>query len=280
MKLMFLFLFPVISFGQINYFGTVIEKSSKLAIPFVSISFIKANTGINTDSLGQFSLNVNVVKDDTLIFSAVGHLTVSLAAKEFTTGMIIEMDRSETTLKELIIHSYNHLYTLINDYSGCGISAIPSTGPIVQLAQHFESPSDAILSKIYICKEASKSLFRIRLYSEDPYSGKPARDLVDTVIQVLSAKRHVEVDVEKMRIAVPKGNFFIAIEWLCIPYNEIKVRRKSEPAGYKIFYGPYISFQRRKLFDLNPPVWLLDRQGQWTDSGIANRLLISARLLY
>ncbi len=276
-KTLLFFLLPIASPAQIIYSGIIIEKFSKEPIPFVSISLMKANTGINADSLGRFSFTAKAFNEDTLIFSSIGYLKLRLPVKDFANDLNIEMDKTETILREVTIERNNELSALLNDYGSCGINYYTTSGLITQLAQYFQSPSaNATLSKIYVCKSGSNARFRIRIYKEDSITGRPSYDLADTIIEVFSNRRHVEVDVEKMKIYLPEGGFFIAIEWLFIPYNEIKIHKQNRHKQY----SPFVSIKLKKSFDLYPPVLQLNRQGQWRTNDYTSRILISAKLKY
>ena len=87
------------------------------------------------------------------------------------------------------------------------------------------------------------SQFRIRIYDIDSTLGSPSNDLIDTIIEIKSRKKHISIDLNPYNIILPNEEFFIAIEWLIIPANERKIKYKIEGSKLiSIQYSPFISF--------------------------------------
>ena len=94
------------------------------------------------------------------------------------------------------------------------------------------------------------------------------------------------IDLEKYDIILPEKDFFVAIEWIKIPYNESKMKIKYN--GKKIIqtqYSPSIFFKERNDNSsdfINPlDIWQLTYQGKWIKffpkDGI---LLLSVKVKY
>ena len=286
MEILLLLFFPLITNSQIVYKGHIINKATKQKVPFATAGLIKDNTGTNADQDGDFSLTAGKFKSDTLIISCVGYEPSKFPVDNLPSNMKFEISERQIPLSNIIVKSsYKSSYTL-NDYGNCGINSYTSSGSITQIAQHLQAPmANALLSEIYICKQSDNSLFRIRVYDMDSITGKPSNDLADTVIEVRSGNRHVQVNLEKYNIIIPGKDFFAGIEWLYIPSNESTLKMKMNgQAIRRPQYSPFIFLKIRKTdhdFDENAlGSWQLDYRGKWIRSFQDWVFLISAKVKY
>ena len=281
MKALFLFLFmPILSLAQTNYHGTIIKKSTKQIVPFASVGLMKENIGTNADENGNFQLvSNNVKKNDTLIISCIGFQILKIPAdNKSIEALTIELIEIETILNEVIVtgKKYDNLSTL-NGFSNCGNNFFGTSGFVTQLAQHFTAPSNnAILKEIKICRfsipliATDKTIFRIRVYEMDTITKAPSNDLSDQIIEVKSRSKYIQLNLEKYNIHIPNKDFFVAIEWLKIPYNE--ERAKSKMSDGKIIemltYRPSIGWTD----NINPTMeaWTLDYKNIWRRVGNLN----------
>jgi hypothetical protein len=288
MKLLLFVFFPIISFGQIVYTGEIISKSSKSKIPFATIGFTKNNSGTNADEQGKFSLLSSKFENDTLIVSCVGYRTLKIPTSKFPENMYFELEDKGGTLNEIIIgKQYKKSSNLLNDFSNCGINYYTSSGFIAEVAQYFRTEEkNSLLSEVNICKSGDNALFRIRIYSMDSIKKIPLQDLIDTIIEVKSTKRHVHLDLEKYKIVIPDKDFFVSIVWLKIVSNERKAKRMM--GGKKTTYSeytPFVSFKVPQNNTLNSEnlitTWQKDYKGRWIKFYPENaNLLISVKVKY
>jgi hypothetical protein len=288
MKALLLFLFiPILTAAQTNYHGTITNKSTKQIIPFVSVGLMKENIGTNADESGSFQLvSNNIKKNDTLIISCIGFQTLKIPAdnKSIET-YTIELIELETVLKEVVVtgKKYVNISTL-NEFSNCGTNFFGTSGIVTQLAQHFTAPSNnSILKEIKICRFSipliapDKTIFRIRVYEMDTITKAPTTDLTDQIIEVKTRSKYIQLNLEKFNIYIPNKDFFVAIEWLKIPYNE--ERTKSKMSNGKtielLTYRPSIGWTD----NINPTMeaWMLDYKNLWrkTSSGFTHKTSIS-----
>jgi hypothetical protein len=288
MKALLLFLsIPILTSAQINYHGTITNKSTKQIVPFVSVGLMKENIGTNADENGSFQLvSNNIKKDDTLIISCIGFQTLKIPTdnKSIET-YIIELIELETVLKEVVVtgKKYVNISTL-NEFSNCGKHFYGTSGIITQLAQHFTAPSNnAILKEIKICRFSipliapTKTIFRIRVYEMDTITKAPSTDLSEQVIEVKTGSKYIQLNLEKYNIYIPNKDFFVAIDWLKVPFNEERI--KSKMSNGKIFeiltYRPSIGWTD----NINPTMeaWELDYKNKWrkTSSGFTHKTSIS-----
>jgi len=270
MHLLFIVLsFPVLAFGQKTFNGIITNKETKEKIPFATIGLIKENTGTNADEEGRFSLPQNKkIPNDSLIISCIGYETLTLPVENINSEFLhIELREKIKTLSAVVIKS-NTVSTTLNDFNKCGNSYITSSGFQTQLAQHFHAPEENVsLTHVTICRsshfyDADKTIFRIRIYDMNNTTKAPGKDLCNEIIEVKTRSKTIGVNLEKYNIQIPGKDFFIAIEWLKIPFNMEKSKaRINGKIVEHITYHPSIGWTEAK--DDQVEAWSLDYKNNW-----------------
>jgi hypothetical protein len=264
---------PLASFGQTSTIrGTIVNKSNGERIPFATIGLQEENIGINADDNGQFVL-ASMFPVDTLIISCFGFTTLKLPSFGLNTDRVsIELSPAAPPLKETVARDHHKwAYNTLNEFSNCGEFFVNYCSYMTQLAQHFTTPADnAMLSSVDICRlsqgilSKEKTKFRIRVYDIDPITKGPAKDLCEEVVEVSTKNRLVHIDLEPYRISIPNHEFFVAVEWLKIPYNE-EQGEEVLPNGKKrksVNYKPTISYTRNTSDTQG--TWMLDNKNVWS----------------
>ena len=283
---------PVFCFGQISITGKVINKQTKESIAFATVGLVKENIGTNALEDGSFQLNsIKPIINDTLIISCLGFVTVKLPVANLRKGKsIFELPEQQTILDAVTVKSRTSWTSeTLNDFSNCGNHFISSGGYQTQLAQHLQALEyNSILSEVKICRMSSfligpeKTIFRIRIYDIDTLTKSPASDLCDQIIEVKTRSKTVIVNLEKYKIRIPNKDFFVAVEWLKIPYNESKSTIKINGKETEhITYRPSIGWTDNP----NPAMeaWMLDYKNIWRrmfKSTIRTSVSISATVKY
>jgi hypothetical protein len=255
----------LITTGQKNCEGFIIDKVTGNRIPYATVGLIKENKGVSANGQGAFSINALLPKVDSLRISSVGYKTMMLPVSEWANGGTVALEQTPSLLREVIIstNQEKRVYTL-NRFRSCSWNTF-GTGlkAIYQLAQRFEAPEQWMqLTDLELCKDQGESIFRIRIYDIDSASQAPSKDLVDTVIEITSSEKHVQVNLEQYHIIIPSKNFFVAIEWLFVPFNEEfrEENRNGRKTGH-VYYRPFIRWvTNRKAKEGN--VWLLHFDGK------------------
>lgn len=284
----FLFMFLVFVMYSISisaqkiYTGHVINKNTKQPVSYATIAFLKINKGTNANEIGYFTIDVNGNENDTLAVSSIGYNTLKMPVSSLHYNISIELDEKPSILKEVTVQNAFKNSVTLNKYSSCLLSHYATN---YKIAQHFTAPTkNALLSEINICKSSRKATFRILVYDMDTITKIPTTELTDTIIEVNSEKKRVNINVEQYKIIIPNRNFFIAIEWLLIPENAyaetytINGEKKT-----MINYAPMISFKEIK--EVEGIVALRQYySGKWEDivssDGRKKRFLISVKLKY
>lgn len=274
MKCLLLFLLlPSIAPAQSVIKGKIIDFATKEPIPFVTVGLTKQNIGTNASKDGLFNLVIySSTGSDTLIFSSIGYNDYKLPISDELDleNISIELFKKAFELPELILSSNKTQKTVsLNDFSKCGNGYIGSSGFQTQLAQHFRlDKANAMLSSVKICRFSikivapEKTIFRIRVYGMDSLTKAPSEDLCDQIIEVKTGSKITNVNLEKYKIFIPDKDFFVAIEWLKIPYNEVKSTIKTN--GRKtvhISYKPSIGWSNNINREME--AWMLDYRNIW-----------------
>lgn len=271
-NLIILLFLPFNLFGQITFEGKVVNAKSKAIIPFATIGLMKENIGTNANEDGQFTLLSQGIKEnDTLIISCIGYRIQKLPIdKKSKIGLVIELTEQLNVLNEVVVKNKTTWTTeILNDFSKCGNSFITSNGYQTQLAQHFEVKEESsILTEIKICRMAialldpEKTIFRIRIYNIDTITKSPSTDLCDQIIEVKTRSKVININLEKYKIHIPSKDFFVAVEWLKIPYNESKSKMKVNGKEVEhITYRPSIGWTDNANSKME--AWMLDYTNVW-----------------
>lgn len=276
MKLFFLFLLiPFFSLAQVTYTGIITDKNTHQSIPFATIGLIKENTGMNADENGTFVLlSANPKDKDSLWISSMGYEAGKVPVLNNQKEYNIELTPQTIPLHEVTVSekTSNAFKTnTLNDFKKCGNSFITSNGYMSQIAQRFTIlEENSILTSIKICRfnlgvlDKEPTRFRIRIYSVDENTGAPDKDLCNEIIEVKTGSKNVTVDLTEYYIRIFQKEFFVAIEWLKIPYNkdrsEVVINGKKKE---HITYRPSIGWTDHP--NDNAGTWFLDYKGSWQE---------------
>lgn len=293
MKFLIFLLFPSLHlFGQTAFCGKVISIKNKEIIPFATIGLMKENIGTNANEGGIFSLiSKNNKTDDTLIISCVGYLTKLLPVERNKIGnLVIELTDLEKILDEVIVKSSNTRKSItINEFSKCPNHFITTSGYQRQIAQYFRTAeNNSLLTNIKICRRSigildpDKTIFRIRIYDIDTVKRSPSKDLCDQIIEIKTRSKFINLNLDQYKILIPSKEFFVAIEWLKIPYNANKGTTKVNGNDVEhITYSPSIGWTENKNAEMT--AWMLDYNNIWRPMFKMNNmtsLSISATVKY
>jgi hypothetical protein len=265
-------LIPFFTNAQTVFSGKIVNKINQENIPFATVGLVRENVGTTALEDGSFILvSTNTKPNDTLIFTSIGYKPLKLpVANNDLKNIVIEMAEEAPILSEVIVvNKTTGIYKSLNEFATCGNNFVGTNGYTTQLAQHFQAPVDnAMLTEIKICRmstailDPEKTIFRIRIYDMDSSSKSPFTDLCNQVIEVKTRSKIINLSLEKYKIRIPNQDFFVAIEWLKIPYNEhkikIKIKGKEEE---QIYYTPSIGLNENK--DGAMKIWGLDYTNKW-----------------
>lgn len=271
MRILLLLLFPFVVSAQSVLSGWVVDAKTKQPVAFATVGLIRANSGVTASETGAFKIDSEQpLQHDTLVVSCVGYQTKKIALKDLPGGSIrIELDAFVQELTPVVVGKRDWNYVRLNEYSSPA-SLNSGTRGYAQLAQYFSAPeAGGILHSVQLCRldaaifGLDKTVFRLRVYDIDSLTGGPGADLCQKVIEVNTGKRTVRVALDSLQIMIPKKEFFVAIEWLKLPMNEMKEKVKmtdGKRLAYK-GYRPSLYFSNVQTPQVN--YWMKLYNGKW-----------------
>jgi len=274
MRLFVLLLCPLITIGQKECNGFVLDKITGNKVPYATVGLTKENRGVSANAEGAFSINASFPQVDCLRVSSVGYVTQVLPVASWVNGKVVELRQETALLKEVVVvpNQKKQIYSL-NKFSRCSWNSYHiGLETIYQLAQRFEAPREGMqLVELELCKDPSETVFRLRIYDIDSLSQSPFQDRADSVIEVRSSESHMRIDLEKYHVFIPGKSFFVAIEWLFVPLNEEqeKVKRSGRTTVH-VFYKPFLRWVTNRNLKKGK-VWRLNFNGKWSEIPRSNQ---------
>lgn len=286
---------PAFAYAQRQYSGIVLQQNSLEPLPFASLALLGENVGTNTDEQGFFVLHSYRPRlNDTVLISSVGFRSVRLPVSVLQQTDTIWLEKMPTVLKSVDLVSKKHwIRRTVNDVSRCGTNYLEGSADMQQIAQLMEADTvDFYLSQVTLCKYAipliqpDKCIFRLQILAYDSLTGGPGVLLNDSLIEVKTTAHRVQVDLEAYRIRIAARRFYVALEWLRIPYNGGTEKFKMD--GVKVrqtVYSPLLCHERYTRNHPRPPdtpyrVWFRDYRGRWKPMPEVNRLMMETQIKY
>ena len=121
----------------------------------------------------------------------------------------------------------------------------------------------------------SKTRFLLHVLSVDPKTGAPDTPLFSKIINLTDKALWVKLDLRKDNIIITPAEFFVAIEWMHIPFNEVirlhyspKVRKVTKKGNqlledvseYTTLYEPALIQYTKKKPDVS---WVKNQENKW-----------------
>lgn len=278
---------PNVLFAQSFYSGTIVDKQTKVKIPFASVGLMKLNKGVSADEQGKFRIILSSVDEiDTLIISCVGYKILKVPAHNIQTNSTLELTQKITQLEDVYIFPKSYFKTaVLNDFELCADSSVSTKSNQTIVAQLFHAPQEgSMLRSVKICTmqkrlPPKKAIFRIRIFDIDTNSMSPSTDLTNQVIEVKSKSNPIKLNLEKYKIHIPGKDFFIGIEWIQREENEINSTTCIDnKVVQNVIYVPFIGFTKNKLSEAN--IWFIDYQNSWKKLQGSRNLFIAAHINY
>lgn len=270
--------------NKLNVFR-IVDSDTKLPIPSVSVSIIRAKLAINTENDGILSIPGDLsTMQDTIIFAAQNYRVFKFPLRKLVGQDSIQM--VSVAFSAPPKQPVPKQDTLLNDFDSsdieyyAGINANAASFDWLQLAQRFDTPKiGGVLKNVSIYRlvftlnyerqmnytgiEYTK--FRIRIYGLDSLTHGPGRDLCAKVIEAKSNDgRRIKIDLTDFNIIIPDPEFFVAVEWIRDFHNMGYVIRNNADGLTRekvINYRPAIGISPVKTNNLN--IWGMDLRRVW-----------------
>ncbi|MES2809703.1 MAG: carboxypeptidase-like regulatory domain-containing protein [Bacteroidota bacterium] len=312
-----LLLLPCLCFGQADFEGQVINKTTEMPILGVTVRSLKGKIATQTNERGYYSLSNDTPQpNDTLQYSYVGYKTLRLPVSAYQPKMFIALEPLTIQLNEVRIGNSKKETITLSSFSAYDVKNIisdiasKSTQMIARqttVAKRFTAPKpDGLLMRVSLGRQdhpASPSYatknsltkFLLKVYKQNALTGAPGEVLLKKEISLTDNAMRIDIDVSKENIIIPGQNFFVAIEWLINPYNEIilmmsatkvdRVTRKGQQVykdatNYWVDYQPFLVGYYREDNKPNSILYTsIDKK--WVElTDYSTELALSATLIY
>ncbi|MES2829856.1 MAG: carboxypeptidase-like regulatory domain-containing protein [Bacteroidota bacterium] len=247
MKTVWLTAFLILILSNVNaqnlLEGQVIDRVSKESIPAVTVTLIKAKISAQTNSMGYFKIESdNSLSGDTVVFSHVGYVTFRMPVSAYQGNSLILLQPSNATLDQVNITNSKLKILRLNEFDfskikkGQGYVPQPFTAQSAY-AKLFEAPEEnALLTKVELgrtvfhdpqypqlplVKYNPRTRFLLHIMSVHSDSKMPDKTLFTKTVSLDDNGIWVTIDLSKDNIVLDRKEFFVAVEWLRIPYNEV-----------------------------------------------------------
>ena len=312
------------SLAQSVFEGQVIDSALQEPVSSVTVSLLEKKLTTATNSQGYFRINSDeTIVNDTLVFSSVGYLTYKVPISTIVNNSVIVLSPSNASLAQVEIKRRKLQFTRLNGFTLGQLVPdrlyvpTPYASPIAY-AKYFIAPEDnAILTKIELgrinfevlvierynpkapqeplkpfTKSNPRTRFIVNIFSINEKTKLPDKILLTKSVSLDNNLTWVTLDLTNDSLALKSKEFFVGVEWIRIPYNEIvklewapRIRatkkngkqKLEEVSQYRVLYQPALaSFFSAK----NLPSYIKDDKGNWIPSLNNNEVAISATIKY
>lgn len=218
-------LIPLLIFTQKNLsaqfkYNFVISSINGNRLSYSSVLWGKVN-GLSANEQGICSFT-SVTKIDSFVFSNVGYkdsLQLSANFKPINDTIYIQLQALSKKLPDAIVIANGKLIeagtiaTKANSYILNNTPKHLITALRVELQKEI---SKIISFSVFIAKGSTTELpLRIRIYNNN--NNSPFEDILIDNVVLKEYKSNVwnEISLEDYNLFIPKGNYYIAVEWLC-----------------------------------------------------------------
>lgn len=238
--------------AQSIFEGQVLDSALQEPIASVTVTLLGKKIATSTTNQGYYKIvTEDNILSDTLSFSSIGYLTYRLPVSSYKPNSIIILKPSNANLAEVTITNRKLKQKRLNGF-GLG-QLVPDTIYVptpystqYAFAKYFNAPNDnVILTTIEIgrikfevlrlekldaeskmepltpvTKTNPKTRFLVHILSVNPKSKLPDEVLLTKPIALDDNSIWVSVDLVAEKFVLKSKEFFVAIEWLRVPYNE------------------------------------------------------------
>lgn len=264
---MFLLLLPLAAHTQELLRGKVVDAHSGTGISYATIGLIQQNRGTNANESGEFSIRCDDPHKDSLIISCIGYQTRKLPVSDLRSDRLVMLSKSDSRLPTIIVKD-RWVNEELGSFNAIKNHYLTSNGYQSQIARKLTaSVAGTWLRSVKLQSDRNgvRSRFRVRVYDINPFNDGPGNELTDTLIEVNGRGGLTTINLSSYRIWLPRKDFFVAIEWLHIPFNELKHYEgsKGSKTDYFFLYKPKICFAKETA-SRDKDIWYLNYSGFWT----------------
>lgn len=216
--ILYIFNLPTI-LAQTSYKRVVVlDRASKLGVPFASVYCKQKQIGLYTDEKGLFTVPIDLATSDTLSISSIGYVTDKFIIQEIDSTVFL--NSNHTKLNEVVIVPKGQEVTLgalkQSTHFVQNINYTNLRNQIAFLIQNKNRIQGKIMSvSVYISpNNKPKTPFRLRIYEVKDL--KPFQDIINKNIIVQASKKGgwVNISLEEYNIPIDDKGIFVAVESL------------------------------------------------------------------
>ncbi|MFD2863938.1 carboxypeptidase-like regulatory domain-containing protein [Mucilaginibacter antarcticus] len=276
-------LFPALLKAQTVYEGQVINAVTDEALVKASVTLSKAKTGTATNQQGYFRLIVDeTIANDSLVVSFVGFKSYNLAVADYQPNIFIRLQPATNQLSQVNIGAAEHQALILQNFNYADVRDLrgpasyyytqPYYAPLV-FAKQFETfAAGNVLTTVTLGRRLAYDIptrkddlphvstnkltrFLLHVITPDTITGEPGKKLFTKEITLNDNSLRITFDLSNEKIILPNRKFFVAIEWIHAPVNEVvrldigekvdKVKKdgsqkKLDVSEYYIMYQPFL----------------------------------------
>jgi hypothetical protein len=301
---------PVTVFAQKVYEGQVVNASTEAPLEKATVLLLKAKIAISTNNQGYYRLVVNEsVAYDTLQISYIGYKTYLLPVTKYKPKMFILLIPADNKLNQVDIKGDKTKTVVLDKFNVADIKDLRTelmTKDGIVMGGYFTTPiwTTGILAKLFEAPQTNVKLntidigrrelsipaspedlplataskytrFLVHVILPDAVTGKPGKTIFTKEVSLTDNALKITLNLKDQNIIIPTTKFFIAIEWLLIPVNEIvqlNVGNKAdkskagggqkleETARYTLYYQPFMVLYNS---DKGAVGWILADNKPW-----------------
>jgi hypothetical protein len=205
--------------------GHIVDKDTKEALPFTSVSLREEQTGALSNEFGVFQLPAPTKgEQDSLVIMALGykHMAIVVKRGQAQTNLVIEVPRMAIALSNVVVKGSKVKNLGLGATSNRPGEGLLQGQPGSQCAFFVKNDKNKKLGNIrsvsfYIGENGfPREPFRVRIYKPDGNYNAPNTDILtqNVVVSAPAGGQWYTVDLTPYNIVAPEEGFFVAMEWI------------------------------------------------------------------
>ncbi|WP_417589078.1 carboxypeptidase-like regulatory domain-containing protein [Owenweeksia hongkongensis] len=240
MKNLLLLLFGLLfypTFSQVQLKGNITDAESGETIPYANVYLKNQPIGTTAFRDGSFSLKLDSVFRDSVVFSIIGYKPKSLFLPDAikTKVVAIKLEPTQEELKEVEVmprklESYK--VGLVRHRATTTNGTLPERPDARFISNECQVNGYIKNISVYVSKKGiPEAPFRLNLLRVDKVSGSPGVPLVnqDFILNAEEGNEWVKLNLEKRLIMLPEQGFFVIVQSLPIDSMQLQAYKERLP---------------------------------------------------
>lgn len=225
--------FISITLNSQNTKGIITDTEQK-PIPYATVSIKNTNKGCFSNETGQFNLEHQLNKEDTLLISCIGYQTAEITAGNINPKQFkVSLQKSNYGIKPVTVFSQKRKLIKVKDNKRVSVSACLSKGS--EMVTYIDIRKGSTLNDVtFYCQPTSASrLLAVRVYSMN-YKGKPDECIIpeNRVVEIGPFRTQFTFDLKDLNIVAEQNGLFVGIQYIYVNKQGSPKRKKQNPYIY------------------------------------------------